>query len=138
MLTDKTLLFFENSVIAEPTGTLEMNGPARGKVFCTINGAVTGVSIDIATADTEAELGSAPVLATFDATAEEVAKGLMSFCLPSGIKKFVKIDATVAGSPKAVVTDARTGRKTGGLTAGYVPMTEEDGYIAPDMLALIK
>lgn len=138
MLTDKTLLFFENSVLAEPTGTLELNGPARGKVFCTINGAVTAVSIAIATADTEAELEEKEALAVFNATAEEIAKGLMSFGLPSGIKKFVKIDATVTGDPADVVTDSRTGRKTGGLTAGYVPMVEEDGYIAPDMLELIK
>ncbi len=138
MLTDKTLLFFENSVLAEPTGTLELNGPARGKLFCTINGAVTALSIAVATADTEAELEEAEALAVFTATEEEIAKGLMSFSLPSGIKKFVKIDATVTGNPKAVATDSRTGRKTGGLTAGYVPMVEQDGYIAPDMLELIK
>lgn len=139
MLTDKTLLFFENADSeGEYEGVLELNGPATGKFFCTINGAVTAVALDITTADTEAGLESASVLSTHDASAEEIKKGVMSFCVPNAVKRFVKVEATVTGAPATVVTDSRTGRKTGGLTAGYVPMVEQDGYIAPDMLELIK
>lgn len=138
MLTDKTLLFFENVVAATGEGTLEINGPAAGKIFCTINGQVTALSLDITTADTEAGLGTAEALATHTATAEEIAKGVMSFCVPNGVKRFVKLEAAITGAPKAIATDPRTRRVTGGLTAGYIPMVDQDGYIAPDMLELIK
>lgn len=135
MLTDKNLLFFENAA-SDYNGIVELNGPAKGKIFCTANGAVSSISLALATADTAAGIGDP--FATFDFTAEDVAKGVVSFCVPAEVKKFVKLTATVTGAPKEVKEDTRTGRKTGGLTAGYVPMTEEDGYIAPDMLALIK
>ena len=135
MLTDKSLLFFENAN-SDYNGIVELNGPAKGKIFCTANGAVSAISLALATADTADGIGDA--FATFDFTAEDVAKGVVSFCVPAEVKKFVKLTATVTGAPVAVEEDPRTKQKKGGLTAGYVPMTEESGYIAPDMLALIK
>lgn len=148
MLTDKTLLFFENAAGLEAEGIVELNGPANGKFFIAVAAdpaddtvKVSTLTISLTTADELAEggeLSDPETLGTLNAPVAEIKKGLVSFCIPTSVKRFVKMEAVATGTVAKVVEDSRTGRKTGGLTAGYVPMVEQDGYIAPDMLELIK
>lgn len=136
MLTDKTCLFFENED-SEFAGKLDLNGHACGEIFCTINGTVSAVTLTVKTADNEDELASAPVLFTHAATAEDIKKGLTSCKTSWDFKHWVSVTASVTGTP-AEVEEGRTGVKVGGLTCGYVPMAEHDGYLHPEMAARIK
>ena len=98
MMTDKSLLFFENKTETATGTAIEVNGSDYGRsfVFCTLPVGPTAVKLEVMTGDTAA--AATTVIATKSATAEELAKGLMAVALPHDLGKFVNAKATITGA----------------------------------------
>ena len=103
MLQDKTLIFFEDDEDVSASAILEINGSSLGRdyVFCTLPAGVTAMAITLKTADakTDSTTLTSPITEVHNASAEDLAKGVMFFPLPVRPYKYAQVAADVTGSP---------------------------------------
>lgn len=107
MNLDKTLTFFEKATVAPAAAeTVKKTGGAdysRTFIAATIPTGVTALRLTVATAESLSGAGDleAPVtVAIKDATAQEIAAGVMAIPTPHDLGKFTKVTPVIQGEPE--------------------------------------
>lgn len=118
MLQDNTLIFAEGHADVAASSIIDLDGTAlaRAFVFCTLPANLSAVAITLSLGDAKASASAITALEshTFNASAVDLARGIMFFPLPTNAYKYaqVAIDITASADlPKDFVcgiTDAPT------------------------------
>lgn len=104
MLQDNTLIFAEAHADVSASTILEVNGSslARAFVFMTLPAGITAAAITFkgAQAKTSSTVLTSPVVEeVHNASAADLARGLMSFPMPVNAYKYAQVAIDITGSP---------------------------------------
>lgn len=103
MLQDQNLIFSEAHADVSASAILEVNGSSlsRDFVFCTLPAGLTAMAITLkmANAKTNATTLTSPITEVHNASAVDLARGVMFFPMPVGDYKFAQVELDIAGSP---------------------------------------
>lgn len=129
MLQDANLIFSTAHADVEASSILEIDGNALGRdfVFCTLPAGLTAMAITLklANAKTNSTTLTSPVTEVHNASAVDLAKGIMFFPMPVGDYKFAQVAIDITGSPTndkdfvCGITDAPDNFDAN-VTTGYV------------------
>lgn len=116
MLQDQNLIFSEASADVSASTILEIDGSSlsRAFVFCTLPSPMSecAITLKLANAKTNSTTLTSPVEETHNATAVDLAKGIMYFPMPVGDYKFAQVAIDITASDTLVkdfvcgITDA--------------------------------
>lgn len=104
MLQDNTLIFAEAHADVSASTILEIDGSslARAFVYCTLPAGLTACAITFkgAQAKTNSTTLTAPVVQeVHNASAADLARGIMSFPMPVNAYKYAQVAIDITGSP---------------------------------------